>query len=98
MIPLSSSIKEWSLNVNESSDITCIAVSNKLVCFSTSNYLLHVCTIYGTQKAVTSIPGPIITMAANEDVVLIAYHASLPRRDDQCVNMMLVRFQGSKLR
>ncbi|GJQ71634.1 hypothetical protein Trydic_g11333 [Trypoxylus dichotomus] len=94
VIPLTSSIKEWSLNVEEGKEITCIAASSKLICFSTSNYLVHICTVYGTQKAVISIPGPIISMAAYEDVLLLAYHGSSPRKDDQCINMMLVRFEG----
>ncbi|KAK9692495.1 Minichromosome loss protein, Mcl1, middle region [Popillia japonica] len=94
IIPLTSSVKEWSLKVEDGREILCIAASSKLVCFSTSNYLVHLCTVYGTQKAVISIPGPVVSMAAFEDVLLIAYHTSLPRKDDQCISMMLVRFEG----
>lgn len=94
IIPLTSSVKEWSLKVEDGREILCIASSSKLVCFSTSNYLVHLCTVYGTQKAVISIPGPVVSMAAFEDVLLIAYHTSLPRKDDQCISMMLVRFEG----
>lgn len=80
--------------MDEGRDITCIAVSNKLICLSTSNYLIHIYTIYGTQKGVVSIPGPIVSMAAFEDLLLVAYHLSSPRKDDQCISMMLVRFEG----
>ncbi|KRT85068.1 hypothetical protein AMK59_290 [Oryctes borbonicus] len=94
VIPLTSSIKEWSLNIEEGRDITCIATSSKLICFSTSNYLVHICTVYGTQKSAISTPGPTVSMAAYEDVLLLAYHASSPRKDDQCISMMLLRFEG----
>ncbi|XP_022906813.2 WD repeat and HMG-box DNA-binding protein 1 [Onthophagus taurus] len=97
VIPLLSGTKDWILAVEENISIICIAASSKLVCFASSNYLVHVCTTYGTQKGVFSIPGPVVCMSAHDSSLLIAYHSSKPRGDDQCLKLMLVKFEGLSL-
>lgn len=94
VVPLNSSVKEWNITSNETEDITLIACSNNLVCFATSNYLLRIFTAYGVQKSVLRIPGPAITMAAKEHYLLVAYHSAAPRKEDFCVNVMLLNLEG----
>lgn len=89
--------REWNLSLPEEEEIICIASSNCLVCFATSNYLIHVCSVFGTQKAVVSIPGPLVSMSAHSYYLLVAYHDSAPRKGDQCIKLMLVKLEGMSI-
>lgn len=68
--------------------------SEKLVCFAMANYFVRVCSVYGTQKGVLLVPGPVISMAASGYQLLIAYHSAAPRKGDQCISTMLVKLEG----
>lgn len=93
-IPLSSGSKEWTLGAGDDGEIVCVACSEKLVCFAMTNYLVRVCSVYGTQKGVLLAPGPVISMSASGYHLLIAYHSAAPRKGDQCVSTMLVKLEG----
>nr|CAI5818265.1 unnamed protein product [Callosobruchus analis] len=97
VIPLASATKEWILKVEEPEEIILVASSENLVCFAMNNYMVRVCSIYGTQRAVVSVPGPPITMTAARNYLLVAYHAAPPRNGDQCINVRLFRFQGMSI-
>lgn len=94
MVPLSLGTKEWNLSVEDGEEIVCIANSSELIAFATSNYLIRTCTVYGTQKSVFSVPGPVVSMAAFHSYMLVAYHCASDRKGDQCINMILVKLKG----
>lgn len=99
MIPLSASSKEWILKLDEGpEEIVLVASSDNLVCFAMSNYMVRVCSIYGTQMGVISIPGPLVSMAAYQNIVIVAYHSGPVRKNDQCLDMKLIKFQGLTLK
>ncbi|RZC41194.1 WD repeat and HMG-box DNA-binding protein 1 [Asbolus verrucosus] len=98
VIPLSATSKEWMLKVEDSpEEIVLIAASDNLVCFGTNNYLVRVCSIFGTQRGVVSIPGPLVSMSSHQNSLLIAYHAGGIRKGDQCISIKLIKFNGLRL-
>ncbi|XP_076266866.1 chromosome transmission fidelity 4 [Rhynchophorus ferrugineus] len=95
VVPLLTSNKEWTLKVEESEEIILVAGSENLVCFATTTYLVRVCSVYGTQRGVISIPGPLVSMSAFKNVLLVAYHMAGVRNKDQCINVKLFKFEGT---
>lgn len=95
MVPLNSTIKEWNLGVPAGEEIVCVACSSSLVCVATNVYFVRVCSTYGIQRAVFCVPGPVVSMAAQNFNLLIAYHSAAPRNKDQNINVMLVSLEGS---
>ena len=94
VISLTAGIKDWNSTTDDGIDIQCIAASSNLICLCTSDYLAHVFTIFGIQRAVFSIPGPVVSLTAFQHLLLIAYHSSAVRSGDQCISIMLVKFEG----
>lgn len=91
IVPLTSGTKDWSLTLEEEKEeIICIGCSSELVCFATNKNFVRVFGIYGTQRAIFSIPGPLVTLNAFKNFIFLGYHSSSPRKGDQCINFMLV--------
>ncbi|CAH0555298.1 unnamed protein product [Brassicogethes aeneus] len=97
VIPLSATSKEWMLRMEEFEEIILIATSENLICLGMANYLIRICSIYGVQRAVISIPGPLVSMSAYKNLLLVAYHTGGVRKDDQCVGFKLVKFEGTSV-
>jgi len=97
VIPLAVNNKDWTLNVQEYEKIVLVSASEDLVCFATSNYLIRVCSIFGTQRGIVSVSGPLVSMASFCNVLLVAYHAGPVRENDQCINLKLFKFEGEFL-
>lgn len=94
MVPLNSAAKEWSLTITDGEEIILIAASSALVCYVTTTYNLRICSLYGLQKGVIRIPGPVVSISAQENSVLVAYHMSSTRDKDQCIMLTLFRIEG----
>ncbi|KAB0794930.1 hypothetical protein PPYR_11769 [Photinus pyralis] len=96
VVPLNAGAKEWNINIEEEEEeeIICIACSDNLVCLGTSNNFIRVYSIYGTQKGLFAVPGPLVCMTARSSMLLSAYHSSLPRNGDQCISMILTKLDG----
>lgn len=77
-------------------EIILIATSEKLVCFAMSNYVIRICSIFGNQRAVVSIPGPLVSMSAYYNVLMVAYHVAGVRDEDQCINVKLITLEGTQ--
>lgn len=92
-IPLSG--KEWQNDTDE--EIVCVAASEKFVCIATRTRLLRVFTIHGNQRDVICIPGPVVTVTANNDMILVAYHAGPGAGDDQNMMIMIINIKGMEL-
>jgi chromosome transmission fidelity protein 4 len=77
-----------------SEEIVLIGSSERLICFGSSNYLVRICSIFGSQLAVISIPGPLVTMSCYQNSLLVAYHSGTLRKNDQNINIKLIKFTG----
>ncbi|XP_057657701.1 WD repeat and HMG-box DNA-binding protein 1 [Diorhabda carinulata] len=97
VVPLIASSKEWMLKVEETEEIISVTASENLIGFAMGNYIIRVASVYGTQRAVLSIPGPVISMAAFKDLLMIAHHTSGVRKGDQCINVRLIKFEGQSI-
>lgn len=94
MIPLNSGMKEWNLSVPTGEEIVSIACSDSLVCLASSAYFVRVCSVYGIQRAVFMVPGPVVAMSAHSNNLLVAYHVGAPRNKDQNIDLFLITFDG----
>lgn len=90
-------MKEWNLSVPTGEEIVCIACSNNLISLGTTAYFVRVCSVFGIQKAIFSVPGPIVAMSAQNDNLMIAYHAAAPKNKDQSIDLCLVSFKGERM-
>lgn len=95
VIPLKQSSNEWDIKMNENEEILCVAVSENLIVLALNNYFIRVFSIYGTQLAVFIINGPIVCIASYKNRILLAHHLSSARKDDQCINIKEVTFEGT---
>lgn len=86
------------MKMEEYEEIILLATSENLICVAMSNYIVRICTIFGNQKAVVSIPGPLVAMSAYRDVLMVAYHVAGVRDEDQCINIKLIFFEGRSLK
>lgn len=94
MIPLNSRAKEWTLKLDDMEEIVAIAASEQLVVIALANYIIRVCSSYGTQRAIFSVPGPVVCLAAFREDILVAYHGGSIRNGDQCICFKLFRLEG----
>lgn len=94
VIPLAASTKEWLLKMEDHEEVVLVVASENLVCFAMANYIVRICSVFGTQRAVIAIPGPLVTMAAFKNILMVAYHSAGVRKGDQCINIMLIKFEG----
>ncbi|KAK9890820.1 hypothetical protein WA026_012163 [Henosepilachna vigintioctopunctata] len=97
VIPLASRTKEWTLNVDDNEEIVAIAASDQLICIGLSNSIIRVCAVYGTQRAIFSIPGPIVAMSTYKEDIMVAYHSGAIRNGDQCISFKLIRLEGMNI-
>ncbi|XP_060519101.1 WD repeat and HMG-box DNA-binding protein 1 [Cylas formicarius] len=97
VVPLLASTKDWILKFEENEEVVLVAASENLVCCAMSNYIVRICSLYGTQRAVVSIPGPIVSMAAFKTTLLVAYHFGGIRNNDQCINIKLITVDKSSV-
>ncbi|XP_058464750.1 WD repeat and HMG-box DNA-binding protein 1 [Malaya genurostris] len=89
--------REWSCTMPGTEEIIGVVASDKIVVVATDCRLLRIFTARGTQREVISVPGPLVSMAAYGDHVLVAYHRSPPNEDQQ-INLMLITCVKFKLR
>ncbi|XP_044753645.1 WD repeat and HMG-box DNA-binding protein 1 isoform X1 [Coccinella septempunctata] len=102
VIPLASRTKEWTLTMDDNEEIVAVAASEQLVCIALANYIIRVCSPFGTQRAVFSVPGPIVCVSAFREDILVAYHSGPVRNGDQNICFKHIRldamsFQGQDL-
>lgn len=84
--------------MEEDEEIVLIATSETLICFAMANYIIRVCSIYGTQRAVVSVPGPYVCISAYKNVLMVAYHEAGIREGNQTINIRLIEFDGKNVK
>lgn len=89
--------REWSVSMPNCEEIQCVAASSKLVVVATDARFLRIFSPMGTQREVISLPGPVISIAAHNNRILVAYLSSAPS-EDQHISMMLIEAIGLNLR
>nr|XP_029716547.1 WD repeat and HMG-box DNA-binding protein 1-like [Aedes albopictus] len=89
--------REWSSIMPDMEEIVGVVASDKTVVAATTAGLLRVYSAKGTQREVIAIPGPLVSMAAYGDHVLVAYHRS-PATRDQHLNLMIITCVNYRLR
>lgn len=97
VVPLTASSKEWNLSVDEGDEIVCIACSKNFIGIGTSNYFVRICSIYGVQRAIFGVPGPIVSMAGFNNSLLVAFHSGSVRKSDQSIKIMFVKLDGKEM-
>lgn len=96
-IPTEASNKQWTIEMTELEEILCVTASVNLVAVATDTRFLRVFSIYGTQRAVLSIPGPVVSVSSHDNSVLVIYHCTTAYSKDQNLASMLVKFEGTCL-
>lgn len=93
-IPVETSNKQWTIEMTEIEEILCVTTSSRLVAVATDSRFLRIFSIYGTQRAVLSIPGPVVSLASFKHSVLIIYHSITTYSKDQNLSGLFINFEG----
>lgn len=89
--------REWSMSIPNFEEILCVAASSKLVAVATDTRNLRIFSAMGTQREIVSVPGPIVSVGAHDDRIVVAYH-STAASDDQHISIMYIQTIGLSLR
>lgn len=82
--------REWSVSMPDTEEILCVCTSSKLVAVATDTRYLRIFSVIGTQREVIAIPGPVVTVAAHQEQVMVAYHAGASATEDQNIHLMIL--------
>lgn len=95
-IPVETNNKQWTIEMTELEEILCVTTSSYLVAVATDTRFLRIFSVYGTQRGVISIPGPVVALASYKQSILIVYHSTTAYSKDQNLNSILITFEGKK--
>lgn len=93
-IPTEASSKQWTLEMTELEEIICLTASSNFVAVATDTRFLRILSIYGTQLAVLSIPGPAVALASHRNHLLVVYHGTTAYSKDQNLSSMSIQIEG----
>nr|XP_039249146.1 WD repeat and HMG-box DNA-binding protein 1-like [Styela clava] len=82
--------KEWSVEMPDDEDIKALTIGESWVAVCTDARLVRMFSLAGMQRFLFSIPGPVVSMSAHTDQLLIAYHISQGFNGNQCLGYMLI--------
>lgn len=82
--------KEWTTTLPLGEDALALAVGDSWVAVATSRRLLRLFSNSGLQRAVISLPGPIICLAGHGPKLFMAYHAGMGMDDEQSIGYALM--------
>lgn len=89
--------KEWSVEMPDCEGVVALAASNKLVAVATDMRFLRIFSVMGTQREIISMPGPVLSMAAFQDRLMVCYHNSAAS-EDQHISTLLLQTIGLTVR
>ncbi|CAG0901074.1 unnamed protein product [Darwinula stevensoni] len=81
--------KEWSIDMPEGEDVFACTLGRGWAAVATSSRYLRLFTLWGIQKNVISIPGPIVSLASHADLLMVVYHCGTGVPGDQCLAFWL---------
>ncbi|XP_030855672.1 WD repeat and HMG-box DNA-binding protein 1 isoform X2 [Strongylocentrotus purpuratus] len=82
--------KEWSTSLPKGENIKGLAIGGGWIGVGSDKRLVRLYSTSGIQREIFSLPGPIISMAAHGDKLLVAYHAGIGVPGDQCIGVKLL--------
>ncbi|KAI1284907.1 WD repeat and HMG-box DNA-binding protein 1 [Halotydeus destructor] len=83
--------KEWKVDMPEDEYIDCITIGNDFVTAATDKRFIRIFTIGGIQLNIISVPGSIVTLAAQERSLLAVFQNGCPLPDDQNMAMYFLK-------
>ncbi|ESP02838.1 hypothetical protein LOTGIDRAFT_110682 [Lottia gigantea] len=82
--------KEWTVTMDDDEDIQAVTIGDNWLAIGTSLRNIRLFTIAGIQLDILTIPGPIITMAAKNNKLIIVYHKGMGIVGDQLLGVTLL--------
>jgi len=73
--------REWSTSLPAGEEALALAVGEGWLAVATSRRLLRVFSVAGLQRAVLSLPGPIVCMSGHGSKLLLSYHLAMGKYD-----------------
>ena len=83
--------KEWKCQLPENEFIEGMALGSGFISLVTDKGFIRIFTVGGIQTYLFSIPGPAVALAAQEQSLLITYHAGVGVRKSQNLSMYLLK-------
>lgn len=83
--------KEWKVQLPDNEYIDCMALGSGFIAVATDKGFIRIFTVGGIQTYLFSIPGPAVSMAAQEQSLLICYHAGAGVNKSQNLFMYLLK-------
>lgn len=81
---------EWSIKMPVDEEIEAIAVGDSWCAVATNAGALRILSTGGIQLSILALPGPVVAMAAHENLLAVAYHLTPPTRDRQNIEVKLL--------
>ena len=78
--------KEWSTSLPAGEEALAIAVGDHFVAVATSRRLLRLFSTSGLQRAMVSMPGPVICLAGHGSKLFLSYHSSMSKKKKKSLN------------
>ncbi|XP_029453292.1 WD repeat and HMG-box DNA-binding protein 1 [Rhinatrema bivittatum] len=88
--------KEWTVDMPKDEDIQALCLGQGWVACATSSLLLRVFTVGGVQKEIISLPGPVVSLAAHGDQLMIVFHRAVGFDEEQCLGVQLMELGKRK--
>nr|XP_033807240.1 WD repeat and HMG-box DNA-binding protein 1 [Geotrypetes seraphini] len=88
--------KEWMVDMPKGEDIEAVCLGQGWVGCATSALLLRLFTVGGIQKEIFSLPGPVVSLAAHGEQLLIVYHRAVGFDEEQCLGVQLMEIGKRK--
>lgn len=82
--------REWSTSLPAGEEALALAVGESWLAVATSRRLLRVFSVAGLQRAVLSLPGPIVCMAGHGGKLLLAFHLAMGIPGEQSIGYGLL--------
>jgi chromosome transmission fidelity protein 4 len=90
--------KEWSISMPAGECIQALCLSQNWLAVATDRRLVRVFSIAGVQMQMFCLPGPVVTLAANADKLLVVYHYAFGLPGDQCLGVRLMTVCGKHIK
>ena len=69
--------KEWSMTLPEGEDAVAVTAGDAFVGVATSRRLLRLFAVSGLQRALVSIPGPVVALAIHGTKMIVTFHMGM---------------------
>ncbi|XP_055956796.1 WD repeat and HMG-box DNA-binding protein 1 [Patella vulgata] len=88
--------KEWSITMPDDEDIQAVTIGNGWLAVATSTRNVRLFTVAGLQQDTFIIPGPIVSMAAKNNKLILVYHRGMGIPGEQLLGVSLLTVGSRK--